>query len=104
MLASFEMRSENGTGSDTEMSTVLNTIAAGELKRRGLAGIEEKLKEGPVHVIRRNRPAAVVLSEEEFAELVTEAERSWIAESLADVREGRTRTGTVADLLVELRS
>ena len=85
------------------MSTVLNTMAAEELKRRGLAGIEEKLKRGPVHVIRRNRPAAVVLSEEDFAELVAEAEQSWIAQSLADVREGRVRRGTVADLLAELR-
>lgn len=85
------------------MSTLPNTLAAGELKRRGLAAIEEKLKRGPVHVIRRNKPAAVVLSEEEFADLVNEAEQSWIAASLADVQEGRVRRGTVADLLAELR-
>jgi PHD/YefM family antitoxin component YafN of YafNO toxin-antitoxin module len=84
------------------MSTLPNTLAAGELKRRGLAAIEEKLKCGPVHVIRRNKPAAVVLSEEEFAELVRDAERGWIEASLADVREGRVRRGTVAELLAEL--
>lgn len=84
------------------MSTVPNTLAAGELKRRGLAAIEEKLKRGPVHVIRRNKPAAVVLSEEDFAELIGAAERARIAESLADIREGRVRWGTAADLLKEL--
>lgn len=84
------------------MSTVPNTLPAAELKRRGLAAIEEKLKYGPVHVIRRNKPAAVVLSEEEFAELVHDAERTRIGESLADVREGRVRWGTAAALLKEL--
>jgi len=45
----------------------------------------------------------VVLSEEDFAELVAEAERSWLAESLSDVRAGRVRRGTVSKLLAELR-
>jgi PHD/YefM family antitoxin component YafN of YafNO toxin-antitoxin module len=85
------------------MSTLPNTLAAGELKRRGLAAIEEKLEHGPVHVIRRNKPAAVVVSEEEFAELVRSAERGWIAASLIDVREGRVRRGTAAKLVAELR-
>ncbi len=84
------------------MSTVPNTVSAGELKRRGLAAIEERLKHGPVHVIKRNKPAVVVLSEEEFADLVSEAERSRIAASLADVREGRVRWGTAAEVLEEL--
>lgn len=85
------------------MSTLPNTLSAGELKRRGLAAIEEKLKRGPVHVIKRNKPAAVVLSEEEFANLVGEVERARIAASLADIREVRVRWGTAADLLRELQ-
>jgi PHD/YefM family antitoxin component YafN of YafNO toxin-antitoxin module len=85
------------------MNAVPNTLAAGELKRRGLAAIEERLAHGPVHVIRRNKPAVVVLTEEDFAELLRDAERSWITASLADVREGRVRRGTVAELLSELR-
>jgi PHD/YefM family antitoxin component YafN of YafNO toxin-antitoxin module len=85
------------------MNALPNTLAAGELKRRGLAAIEERLARGPVHVFRGNKPAVVVLSEEDFAELVAEAERSWIAESLRDVREGKVRRGTVGKLLGELR-
>ncbi len=85
------------------MNAVPNTLAAGELKRRGLAAIEERLARGPVHVVRRNRPAVVALSEEDFAELVADAERSWIFESLREVRAGKVRRGTVSKLLAELR-
>jgi len=47
----------------------MNALTAQELKRRGVAAVEELLGNGPVHVIKRNRPAFVVLSEEEYARL-----------------------------------
>lgn len=40
-----------------------NTLTVAELKRRGMAAIEEGLRHGPVHIVKRSRPAAVVLSE-----------------------------------------
>lgn len=86
------------------MSAGPNVVAAQEVKRRGVAAIEEKLKGGPVHVLRNNRPICVVLTEDEFAELVRDAERGWLAESLNDLREGRVRKGSVQELLDELRS
>lgn len=43
-----------------------NVLTVAELKRRGLAAIEEGLKHGPVHIVKRNKPAAVVLSEAEY--------------------------------------
>lgn len=43
-----------------------NVLTVAELKRRGLAAIEEGLKHGPVHIVKRNKPAAVVLSDEEY--------------------------------------
>lgn len=46
-----------------------NTLTVAELKRRGMAAIEEGLRRGPVHIVKRNKPAAVVLSEEEYARL-----------------------------------
>ncbi|MFA7503666.1 MAG: hypothetical protein WCZ28_03110 [Burkholderiaceae bacterium] len=46
-----------------------NTLTAAEIKRRGMAAIEEGLQRGPVHILKRNRPAAVVLSEEEYQRL-----------------------------------
>jgi hypothetical protein len=48
----------------------MNTLSAAELKRRGMAAIEEGLRRGPVHLVKRNKPAAVVLTEEQYAELV----------------------------------
>ncbi len=47
----------------------MNSLTAAELKRRGMAGIEEGLRRGPVHLVKRNRPSAVVLSAEDYARL-----------------------------------
>ena len=46
-----------------------NVLTAAELKRRGMAAIEEGLRRGPLHLVKRNRPAAVVLSADEYARL-----------------------------------
>ncbi|MGH8111380.1 MAG: hypothetical protein ACREPL_05515 [Rhodanobacteraceae bacterium] len=42
-----------------------NTPTAAELKRRGAAAIENGLKRGPIHLMKRNKAAAVVVSESE---------------------------------------
>ena len=47
----------------------MNTLTAAELKRRGMAAIEELLRRGPVHLVKRNRAAAVVLTEQQYEEL-----------------------------------
>lgn len=47
-----------------------NTVTVAEIKRRGMAAIEKGLRRGPVHIIKRNKPAAVVLSEEEYQRLI----------------------------------
>ena len=47
----------------------MNTLTAAELKRRGMAAIEERLRRGPVHLLKRNRAAAVVLTEAQYEEL-----------------------------------
>lgn len=47
----------------------MQTLPAQEVKRRGLAAIEELLPLGPVHILKRNRPSCVVLSEAEYARL-----------------------------------
>ncbi|MCA1780408.1 MAG: type II toxin-antitoxin system Phd/YefM family antitoxin [Xanthomonadaceae bacterium] len=46
-----------------------NTITAQEIKRRGISAVDEALEQGPVHVIQRNRPRYVILSEEDYARL-----------------------------------
>jgi prevent-host-death family protein len=47
----------------------MNSLRAAELKRRGMAAIEEGLRRGPVHLIKRNKPSAVVVSSEDYARL-----------------------------------
>jgi len=47
----------------------MNTLTVAELKRRGMAAIEDGLRHGPVHIVKRNKPAAVVISEDEYLRL-----------------------------------
>lgn len=47
----------------------MNILTVAELKRRGMAAIEEGLRRGPVHILKRNRSAAVVLSEDDYQRL-----------------------------------
>lgn len=72
----------------------METIAAQEIKRRGITAVDEALKEGPVHVIKNNRPQYVVVSEERYQELIEAEDEAYIARvkaSLEDVKAGRTR-------------
>ena len=47
----------------------MNTLSVAELKRRGMAAIEDGLRRGPLHIVKRNRPAAVVISEDDYLRL-----------------------------------
>lgn len=49
-----------------------NVLTVAELKRRGMAAIEEGLQRGPLRILKRNRLAAVVLSEDEYRRLTGE--------------------------------
>jgi len=83
----------------------MNTIPAQEIKRRGIAAVDELIAQGDVHVIRNNRPEYVVLSEARYRELVAEAEEAYVARvkaSLEDVKAGRVKRGSAADLIKEL--
>lgn len=47
----------------------MNSLTVSELKRRGMAAIEDGLRRGPLHIVKRNKPAAVVLTEAEYERL-----------------------------------
>lgn len=47
----------------------LNVLRSAELKRRGIAAVEQALQAGPVHLLKRNSPTAVVLSEADYNRL-----------------------------------
>ena len=57
--------------------------ASAELKRLGNAAIEQALQHGPVHLLKRNRSAAVVLTEQHYRQLQLQASRAPVAEASA---------------------
>ncbi len=90
------MRTSNGA--------VRRTVAASEIKRRGLAAIDKALKRGPVHVLKENEPAYVIMAEEQYRELSEQYQRSYVSRirrSLKDVKEGRVRRVTAQTLIDE---
>jgi hypothetical protein len=87
------------------MSTPIQTIAAREIKRRGIGAVDQALKEGPVHIIRNDRPTYVVLDEAQYAELLAAQQEAYVAgvkEALADAVAGRVREVTAEILIDEL--
>jgi PHD/YefM family antitoxin component YafN of YafNO toxin-antitoxin module len=84
----------------------MNAIPAQEIKRRGIAAVDDLIEKGDLHVIRNNQPQYVVLSEERYGELVAaeqEAYHARVRASLADVKAGRAKTfKTVDELLLAI--
>ena len=83
----------------------MKTIAAREIKRRGIKAVEDALKEGPVHIIKNDRPTFVVLDEQHYRELVEAQEQAYVARikaSLQDVKAKRVRRATAKKLIEEL--
>jgi len=84
----------------------MNSIPAQELKRRGIAAVDDLMTKGDLHVIRNNQPQYVVLSEERYQELIVAEQEAYYARvraSLEDLKEGRVRRGTAEDLIKELK-
>lgn len=54
----------------------MNTIPAIEIKRRGVAALEEGLQKGPLHIIKNNKLACVVLKEEDYSRLLNQPQTS----------------------------
>jgi len=84
----------------------MNAIPAQEIKRRGIAAVDELIVKGDLHVIRNNMPQYVVLSEERYQELIVAEQEAYYARvraSLEDLKEGRVKRGTADDLIKELK-
>lgn len=81
----------------------MNLIAAQEIKRRGIAAVDNLLDQGPVRVIKNNQPRYVVMSEVEYNSMMNDLAEARLAASEADLKAGRVRKGTAADLMAELR-
>jgi len=100
------------TGQDTPVpGGVLggNVLTSAELKRRGIAAIEQALEHGPVRLIKRNQAAGVVLSEQYYRQLQRQASRAPAAEpailrwllSLPPAPNQRSKAAIDAELAAE---
>ena len=49
----------------------MKTIPAQEIKRRGISAVDELLHDGPVEVIKHNRPRYVVMRVEDYQRLAS---------------------------------
>lgn len=82
----------------------MNSLPAQEIKRRGIAAVDDVIARGDVHIIRNNQPQYVVLSEARYQELVAEANEAYVARvktALEDVKAGRVTTFATADDLLK---
>jgi len=84
----------------------MNAIPAQEIKRRGIAAVDDLIANGDVHVIRNNQPQYVVLSEARYQELIVAEQEAYYARvraSLEDIKGGRVKRGTADELIKELK-
>jgi len=76
----------------------MNTLSAIDLKRRGIEATEEKLAIVPVHILKHNRPAAVIIRESEYQNLLqkkitqqNQSAVSWILEYKSAATRSKNR-------------
>ena len=69
----------------------MNILPAQEIKRRGLAAVDNIIDEGPVHIFKNNLPHYVIITEERYKEFLELEETSHLERlklSLQDVEKG----------------
>jgi len=81
----------------------MQAIAAQEIKRRGIGAVDKSLRHGPVHVLKKNRPLYVVLSETDYEQMIEDSAEARLRASEADVKCGRVRRGSSKNLMREIR-
>ncbi|MFO7634369.1 MAG: type II toxin-antitoxin system Phd/YefM family antitoxin [Caldilinea sp.] len=82
----------------------MNTIPAQEIKRRGIAAVDDLIAKGDVHIIRNNQPQYVVLSAARYEELLEAQKEALVARvraSLDDLKAGRVRRFASTEELIK---
>ena len=54
----------------------MNVITVAQIKRSGFVALDAALAHGPVHLMKRNRPSAVLLSTADYVDLLLKAKRN----------------------------
>jgi PHD/YefM family antitoxin component YafN of YafNO toxin-antitoxin module len=89
----------------TSIAAARRTIPAGEIRRRGFSAVDKALKRGPVHVLKDNEPAYVIMAEDQFRELSAQYRKTYLSRirrSLKDLKDKRIRRVTARTLIAEL--
>ncbi len=82
----------------------MRTIAAREMKRRGIGAVGDLIQDGPVYVIKNDEPRYVVLDRIQYEELLEGYEEAYLARikaALEDVSAGHTRLSTAQEIIDE---
>ena len=82
----------------------MSMIPVQEIKRRGIGAVDEALADGPVHLVKSNRAQYVVMSEDDYRELMNDLAEARLAASDADLRRGRVSRGDAESLMSEILS
>jgi PHD/YefM family antitoxin component YafN of YafNO toxin-antitoxin module len=67
-----------------------------------MGAIDDKLSQGPVHVIRRNKPTYVILKEDDYQRMLEDLAAARVEAAEAEVAAGRVKRGTARKLIAEL--
>ncbi|MFT5239774.1 MAG: PHD/YefM family antitoxin component YafN of YafNO toxin-antitoxin module [Candidatus Promineifilaceae bacterium] len=81
----------------------MSLVSVQEVKRKGIAVVDAALKDGPVHLVKSNRAEYVVMSENDYQELMNDLSDARLAASERDLAAGRVHRGGAAELMAELR-
>lgn len=86
----------------------MNAIPAQEIKRRGIAAVDDIIDKGDVHVIRNNHLQYVVVSEERYQALIAAEQEAYynrVRASLKEVKAGQVKKfKTADDLLIAIEA
>ena len=82
----------------------MSTLPVQEIKRRGMSAVDEALSDGPVHLVKQNRAAYVVMSESDYQSLISDLAEARLAASEMELKAGRVRRGSARELMKELAS
>jgi len=80
----------------------MNMMAAQEIKRRGIWAVDPLIGEGPVFIVKNNRPSYVVMSENDYETLMADVAQARLAASEADLKAGRIKRGSASQLMKEI--
>src|ERR1035437_9352593 len=89
---------ENGI----KRSAYMNAVAAQEIKRRGIAAVDSLVAQGPVHIVKSNRPKYVIMTDADYETMLGDLADARLTASAADVKAGRVRRGSAAQLIRDI--